>query len=73
MYGDSRGAAARVALCAAVPTFSIITLAIGQLFVLVNDGRPVLPDQIFLALFTGLSFGLAVFAFIYSARRQGLR
>ncbi|MFN2163012.1 MAG: hypothetical protein ACK2UR_10465 [Candidatus Promineifilaceae bacterium] len=68
MSSVKRGAAVMVALFAAIPIFLIVSLVTWELLLIVNNGFPLDTGQIFLALFSGFSFGLAAFSFVYATR-----
>lgn len=70
MDSVSRSAAALAALLAAIPITVIIGLVIWELFVAINNGATLDPYQIFLTIFCGFSFGLAVYSYVYAARMQ---
>jgi uncharacterized YccA/Bax inhibitor family protein len=70
MSSVKHGAAFMVALFAAIPVFIIISLLTWELLLAVSSGVPLNSGQIFLALFSGLSFGLAAFSFVYASRLQ---
>ena len=57
-----------VALFAAIPIFLIVSLVTWELLLIVNNGFPLDTGQIFLVLFSGFSFGLAAFSFVYATR-----
>lgn len=70
MKNSARTAAIVIALFAAVPTFLIFSLITWELLRYVNNGNALDPSQAFLALFTGFSFGLAAFSFVFASRLQ---
>ena len=70
MSSVKRGAAVMVALFAAIPVFFIISMVTWELLLFVNNGFPLDAGQVFLALFSGFSFGLAAFSFVYASRLQ---
>jgi uncharacterized YccA/Bax inhibitor family protein len=68
MDNVSRSAAVLVALFAAIPTTIILSLVTWELLLFANNGIALNSGQIFLAMFSGFSFGLAAFSFVYAAR-----
>ena len=68
MGNVSRSAAVLVALFAAIPTTIILSLVTWELLLYANNGIALHSGQIFLAMFSGFSFGLAAFTFVYAAR-----
>lgn len=68
MGSVSRSAAFLAALFAAVPTTIILSLVTWELLLYINNGIALNSGQIFLALFSGFSFGLAAFSFVYAAK-----
>ena len=69
MSSVTRGAVVIVALFAAIPVFIIVSFVTWELLLVVNNGITLGPGQIFLALFAGLSFGLAAFSCVYACRQ----
>jgi hypothetical protein len=70
MGGITRSAAVLVALMASIPITVFITLIIRDIFVRLNNGAALHPEQLFLTLFAAFSFGLASFFFLLASNMR---
>lgn len=70
MGSVARSAAVLVALMASVPITVFVALIVRDVFVRLNNGAALQPEQLFLTLFAAFSFGLASFFFLLASNMR---